>query len=184
MLLDFNIDKSIAATGFLLELEGGTDDMFPLIKKLYYADRSALIGWGQPITGSKLASLEKGPIVSAIYDLLKGKGTEEDLIKWNNFIHRRQPYTIELRKAPDKGLLSKRERGVLEEARRTIAAIRGSIPKWLHKNCPEWSDPGKSSSPIDPSTILRLAKKSEEEIRRLEEANEEIRFLKFLISAR
>lgn len=59
MLLDFNIDKSIAATGFLLELEGGTDDMFPLIKKLYYADRSALIGWGQPITGSKLAS-QKG----------------------------------------------------------------------------------------------------------------------------
>jgi hypothetical protein len=184
MLLDFNIDKAISAAGFLLERQGGSDDMFPLVKKLYYADRTALIQWGQSITGDKLASLEKGPIVSGIYDLLKGKGTEEHQIAWNNYIRRRQPYTIELRKVPDKGLLSKREKRVLEESRQTIAAIRGSIPKWLHKNCPEWSDPGHSSAPIDPSIILRRAKKSEEEIRRLEEANEEIRFLKYLMTAR
>jgi hypothetical protein len=73
---------------------------------------------------------------------------------------------------------------VLEESRRTIGAIRGSIPKWLHKNCPEWTDPGQSSIPIDPSTILRLAKKSEGEIRRLEEANEEGRFLNYLMHSR
>ncbi|MGA3161911.1 MAG: Panacea domain-containing protein [Terracidiphilus sp.] len=183
MLLDFNIDKAIAAAGFLLEQDGGSDDMFPFIKKLYYADRSALIEWGQSITGDRLVSLEKGPILSRIYDFLKGKGTEEDLIKWNNFIQRRQPYTVKLRKAPNFGLLSKREKRVLEASRVTIGAIRGSIPKWLHKNCPEWRDPGHSSSPIDPSTILRKAEVSEEEIRRLEETNEEIRFLKYLIYA-
>ncbi|MGB8031156.1 MAG: Panacea domain-containing protein [Terracidiphilus sp.] len=183
MLLDFDINKAIAATGFLLEREGGSDDMFPLLKKLYYADRLALIEWGQPITGDKLASLAKGPIVSGIYDLLKGKGSEEDLIKWNNFIHRRQPYTIELRKAPNQGILSKREKRVLEESRTIIDAIRGSIPAWFHEHCPEWTDPGRSSSPIDPSTILRLAKKSEEEIQRLEEANQEIRFLKYLMAS-
>jgi hypothetical protein len=184
MLLDFDIDKAISATGYLLEREGGSADMFPLVKKLYYADRSALIEWGQSITGDRLASLEKGPIVSGIYNLLKGKGDEEDQIKWNNFIRRRQPYTIQLRKNPDKGLLSKREQKALEESRKTINAIRGSIPKWLHKHCPEWQDPGHSSIPIDPSNILRLAKKSEEEIRRLEEANQEIRFLKYLMNAR
>ncbi|MGO9318348.1 MAG: Panacea domain-containing protein [Terracidiphilus sp.] len=182
MLLDFNIDKAIAAAGFLLEQDGGSDNMFPFIKKLYYADRSALIGWGQSITGDRLASLEKGPVVSRIYDLLKGKGTEENLIKWNNFIQREHPYTIVVRKSPNKGLLSKRERDILEESRKTISAIRGSIPIWLHKHCPEWSDPGKSSSPIDPSNILRIAKKSEEEIRQLEEANQEIHFLKYLMA--
>jgi len=183
MLLDFDIDKAIAATGFLLERKGGSDDMFPLIKKLYYADRSALIEWGQSITGDKLVSLEKGPIVSGIYNLLKGEGPEENLIKWNNFIQREQPYTIQLRKTPNKGLLSKREKRVLDEARETIDAIRGSIPKWLHKHCPEWTDPGHSSIPIDPSTILRLANKTEEEILRLEEANQEIRFLKYLMAS-
>jgi len=182
MLLDFDINKAIAAAGFLLEREGGSDDMFPLIKKIYFADRSALIEWGQSITGDKLASLAKGPIVSGIYNLLKGKGEEENQIKWNNFIQRREPYTIKLRKAPEKGLLSKREKEVLEKSRMTIDSIRGSIPTWLHRHCPEWTDPGQSSSPIDPSTILRLAQKSEEEIRRLEEANEEIRFLKYLMA--
>jgi Antitoxin SocA-like, Panacea domain len=184
MMLKFNIDKAIAATAYLIEHEGGSDDMFPLIKKLYFADRTALIHWGNSITGDALASLEKGPIVSRIYDLLKGKGAERDLIKWNDVIQKKEPYKIVLRKVPDKGVLSEREKDVLEESRKTIDSIRGSIPKWLHKNCPEWTDPGRSSSPIDPSTILRIAKKSEEEIRRVEEANEEIRFLNYLLGAR
>jgi hypothetical protein len=88
MLLDFNIDKSICATGYLIERAGGCEDMFMLLKKVYFADRSALIGWGQSITGDRLASLEKGPVVSGIYNLLKGAGTQERLIKWNDFIER------------------------------------------------------------------------------------------------
>ena len=141
MLLDFNLDKAISATGLLIERQGGSDDMFMLVKKLYYGDRLALIQWGQSITGDKLASLEKGPIVSGIYDLLKGKGPEGDQIKWNDIIQRRQPFTIVLRKEPNFSLLSKREKDVLDEAQRTISAIRGSVPNWLHKHCPEWSDP-------------------------------------------
>jgi hypothetical protein len=184
MLLDFNIKKAIAATAFLIEREGGTGDLFYLVKELYYADRTALILWGKSITGDSLASLEKGPIVSGIYDLLKGKGDERDQIEWNDVIERGSGYSVALRKSADQGVLSEREKEVLEDARQTIRAIRGSIPKWLHKHCPEWNNPGSSSIPIDPSTILRIAKKSEEEIRQIEEANEEIRLLNFLLGAR
>jgi hypothetical protein len=184
MMLDFKIGKAIAATAFLVDQEGGADDMFLLIKKLYYADRSALIKWGNSITGDSLASLKKGPIVSKIYDLFKGEGKEQDLIQWNDVIRREGPYGIVLRKQADEGVLSQREKEVLEAARRTIDSIRGSVPDWLHKNCPEWTDPGNSSIPIDPSMILRLANKSEEEIREIEEANEELRFLDYLLSAR
>ena len=183
MLLDFNIDKSICATGYLIERAGGCEDMFMLLKKVYFADRSALIGWGQSITGDRLASLEKGPVVSGIYNLLKGAGTQERLIKWNEFIERRQPCKVLLRKTPNYGLLSEREKNALENSQKVISAIRGSVPNWLHKHCPEWRDPGKSSIPIDPSTILRLAKKSEDEIRQIEEANEEVRVLRYLLGA-
>jgi uncharacterized phage-associated protein len=182
MLLDFNIDKAIAAASYLIEREGGKDSMFILLKKLYYADRTALIKWGSPITGDKLASLAKGPVVSGIYDLLKGSGTQRDLIKWNDAIQRAQ-FTVSVRKQTAHGLLSEREKEVLEESRQTINGIRGSVADWLHKHCPEWIDPGRSSRPIDPSIILRMAKKSEEEIRRLEEANEEIRILRRLVAA-
>jgi hypothetical protein len=184
MLLDFDIDKAIAATAYLIEGKGGADDMFCLVKKLYFADRTALIRWGKPVTGDKLASLAKGPIVSGIYDLLKGDGPEEDQIRWNDVIVRKRPYTIVTRKTPNKGVLSDREKEVLDESRKTIDAIRGSIPNWLHKKCPEWTNPGRSSIPIDPSTILRLANKSEDEIRRIEEANEEIRLMNYLLGAR
>jgi Antitoxin SocA-like, Panacea domain len=184
MLLDFDIDKAIAATAYVIERKGGNDDMFCLIKKLYFADRTALIQWGKSITGDKLASLEKGPIVSRIYDLMKGKGEESDQIHWDDVIVRKKPFTITIRKDANKGVLSEREKEVLDEAAQTIDAIRGSIPNWLHKHCPEWQDPGSSSVPIDPSTILRLAQKSEEEIRAIEEANEEIRLMNYLLRAR
>lgn len=184
MLLDFNLKKAIAATALLIEREGGTGDLFYLVKELYYADRTALIRWGKSITGDSLASMGKGPIVSGIYDLLKGRGDEQDQIEWNDVIQRGSSYSFVLRKHPDKGVLSQREREVLAEAHQTIKAIRGSIPDWLHKHCPEWTNPGRSSTPIDPSTILRLAKKSEEEIRRIEEANDEVRRLNFLLGAR
>jgi hypothetical protein len=184
MLLNFSIDKAISATAYMIEREGGTENMFPLLKKLYYADRTALIQWGQSITGDKLVSMEKGPVVSGIYNLMKGEGEERHQIKWEDAIHRTQPYTITIRKKPSYGVLSKREMEALDSARETINAIRGSIPKWLHRNCPEWSDPGKSSSTIDPSEILRLAKKTEEEIRHLEEANEELRLLTYLLQSR
>ncbi|MFZ0914468.1 MAG: Panacea domain-containing protein [Candidatus Korobacteraceae bacterium] len=184
MLLNFDIDKAIAATAYIIERDGGRSDMFPLIKKIYLADRSALIKWGKSITGDSFAALEKGPIVSNIYNLMKQEGEESEQIQWDNVIQKKKPYWIVLRKCAESGVLSEQEKEVLEEARNTINAIRGSIPKWVHKNCPEWTDPGHSSTPIDPSTILRLANKSEEEIQRLEETNEELRFLSRLLATR
>lgn len=184
MLLDFNIQKAVAATAFIIRKDGGKSDMFPLIKKLYYSDRLALVGWGNSITGDSLASLEKGPIVSKIYNLFKGEGELQHLIVWNAAIERRQPYSIVVRNTPGIDVLSQREMDALEKSRVTINAIRGSIPAWLHAHCPEWTNPGKSSSPIDPSTILRLEHKSEEEIQQIEEANEELRFISALLSPR
>ena len=183
MLLNFDLDKAIAATAYLIERDGGVCDMFPLIKKLYYSDRSALIGWGNSVTGDSLASLEKGPIVSTIYDLLKGKVKGEEQIRWNNAIERIPPFAIRVRKDQNRGVLSKRELEVLEQSRVTINAIRGSIADWLHVNCPEWENPGHSSTPIDPSSILRVAKRSEEDIQRVERANEELRFFDSLLKA-
>jgi hypothetical protein len=184
MLLDFHIDKAIAATAYLIERQGGADSMFYVLKKLYYADRTALINWGAPITGDEFASLKKGPVVSGIYDLMKGKGAAQDLSMWNDVFERRNN-TITLKKHPDEGLLSEREKEVLDNSRKTIEGIKGVlISDWLHDHCPEWEDPGDSSIPIDPSTILRKANKSEEEIRKIEHANEELRTLSRLLGTR
>jgi len=183
MRLNFNIDKAIAATAYLIDREGGQSDMFPLIKQLYYSDRSALVSWGNSVTGDSLASLKKGPIVSTIYNLMKGIGTNNNLIKWNNAIERTPPHTIRIRKQTNQDVLSERELEILEKSRLKINSIHGSIADWLHVNCPEWENPGQSSKPIDPSTILRKEKIPEERILQIESENEEIRFMESLLSA-
>jgi len=182
MLLDFEIKKAIAATAHLLELRNGSDDIFFLIKKLYYADRIALIGWGKTITGDSLVSMDSGPVVSTIYDLMKGKGKEENLILWKDVICKGKGHSFFLRKQADKDVLSQRELTALESSHQTIGSIRGKVSDWLHRNCPEWKNPNGSSIPIDPSQILRLAKKTEGQIKETEQANEEIRFLNRLLS--
>lgn len=182
MLLNFDIQKAIAATAYLVEREGGVENMYTLLKKLYYADRIALINWGKSITGDKLVSMDKGPIVSKIYDLLKDKGTDNNLIAWKDVVSREPNYRIILRKKTDMGVLSEREMEALEESRNRINRIRGSIGEWLVKNCPECKHPEGTSMPIDPATILRIAGKTEEQIREIEEDNEEIRILNYLLN--
>lgn len=183
MLLEFDIKKAVAATAFLIERKGGSEDMYVLIKKLYYADRTALIKWGKSITGDSLASMDQGPVVSTIYDLFKGKGSERNLIEWHDALRRKANFEIVARKAADKGFLSERELAVLRGAASTIDGIRGSIGKWLHHNCPEWQNPQGSSIPIDPSQILRIAKKSEGQIQEIERTQEELRFVSYLLGA-
>lgn len=184
MLLDFDIEKAIAATSYLIRRNGGTSDMFVLIKKLYYADRTALIKWGKPITGDSFASLKKGPVVSKICYLFKGKGSEANLIEWDTFIHMTERFKVSLRKIPDETSLSERELAVLDESDKTIDKIKGSISDWLHENCPEWTDPHGGSLPIDPNVILRKSGKDEEEIQEVEEANLAVQFAKYLIGPR
>ncbi len=184
MHLDFNIKKAIASAAAILERQGGKDSMFFLVKKLYYADRTALMNWGNSITGDELVSMKRGPAVSIIYDLLKNKGTKENLALWNEAFQR-SGNTVSLKNHPNTGVLSLREKEALEKARRTIDGIHNiPIYLWLHDNCPEWQDPGDSSYPIYPETILKLAHKSDEEIQSLERANEEIRSLNRLMDTR
>ena len=183
--MDFDIKKAISAASYLILRKGGEEGMFVLIKKLYWADRTALIKWGKSITGDSFSSMDKGPVVSTIYDLLKGCGPDDYQIEWDNVISRRnRNFRIVLRKPVDTAPLSEREMQVLNQASAIIDSIRGSIPLWLHKHCPEWTNPHGSSIPIDPGQILRLEKKTEEEIRRIEESNDEVRLINRLLSPR
>jgi hypothetical protein len=186
MLLEFDIKKSIAATAYLVNKQGGSDAMFFVLKKLYYADRTALIDWGMSITGDELASMDSGPVVSGIYDLFKGRGLQKNLAEWNDAILR-IGNTVSLKKLVTLDVLSEREIETLDKAGEIIEGVRrkgSSVAEWLHGECPEWENPNGSSIPIDPSVILRKAGKTEDQILETEKANEEIRFMNQILGAR
>ncbi len=173
MKLRLDIDKAIAATAYLIQKAGGRYDVFVLLKTLCWADRTALIRHGRTITGDKLVSMDKGPVVSGIYDLIKGKEIArppDALTKWRKYITEGESHSLRVKDAPEMGFLSVREMEILDDAFRTISEVPPYwLSDWMHVNFPEWKDPEGSSAAIDPIEILKTAQKSNEEIQAIEE---------------
>jgi uncharacterized phage-associated protein len=185
MLLNFDIEKTIAAVAYLVQREGGELDVFLAIKALYVADKDALIQWGKTITGDSFVSMDKGPVLSTTYNLFKGEGPESEQAVWNANISGRVNHKVHLLHDVPLDALSEREIEALESARLQIQSMPPwRVARWLHDNCPEWQDPRGSSMPIDPSVILREAGISEEEIQGIEESNQAIQFAKYLLGSR
>jgi len=148
-----------------------------LIKLLYWADRTALIKRGLPITGDKMVSMPHGPVLSGILDLINmGVGEEEDH-PWFEYISEPERYEVCSKKTePETDECSRWELLLLDE----IDDRLGHLNKWalraLSHELPEWEDPHGSSVPIDPAEILRAEGRSSREIERIAEDAEELRF--------
>jgi uncharacterized phage-associated protein len=57
----------------LLELHGDRMEYVRLLKLLYIADREMMAEAGAPITGDRAVAMDHGPVLSHVYDLVKGK---------------------------------------------------------------------------------------------------------------
>lgn len=183
MTFTFNIHKAIASTGYFYNLNGGKITVLKLVKMLYYADRLALQELHYPITGDSFASLKNGPIVSGIYDLVKGVygGGRQKL--WNEYIGKRAGHTIPLVKSPSLNSLSKSELRILKSSFEKIVGMSyDRLVRWTHK-FPEWEDPGRSSKRIDPKTILKHTPLTDEEIEDVEAEVKHINFANRVLGA-
>lgn len=175
----------MAATGYVLNKSEGADTVFFLLKTLYVADRTFLLRRGRTITGDKFVSMDKGPVLSILYDLMKGKADPENQTQWSHFFSAREGNDVRLKSLPDLDYLSEAEIEVLDEAIKQIAELRKSgksISDWCHENFPEWEAPHGSSIPIDPAQILRLQKVPESEISELENEVGAVTLVKSLLS--
>jgi antitoxin SocA-like protein len=186
MTFRLDIDKALAATAYLIQKAGGRFDVFVLLKTLYYADRTSLIKYGRTITGDKFVSMNKGPVLSKIFDLIRGKeipGDPHALAKWKKFISERESHLLRLKETPELGFLAVRDMEILDEAFHTISQIPPYwLAEWTHRVLPEWEDPKGSSKAIDPVKILKSAKKSDKEIAEIEEELASINSLKTLLA--
>ncbi len=179
----FDIKKTIAALGFLARRQGAKLDMFLSIKRLYAADRHALKSWGKTITGDKMVSMDKGPVLSTVYNLFKGEGTADNLREWRSYFGDTVNNTIHLKRPANLEILSEEETDALEAAQDEI----GSVAPWdladfLHDLYPEWEDPHGGMRPIDPAKILRTEGRTEDEIRMIEESAENFKEIEKLFS--
>lgn len=60
------------AVEYLLEKHGGRLNYTKLIELLYLADREMINQTGYPITGDSYCLVKNGPVLSRVYDLIRG----------------------------------------------------------------------------------------------------------------
>ena len=151
----FNEKRAAQAAARLLRRHGGPMEYFKLIKLLYLADRRVFIESGLPITGDRMVSMEHGPVLSGVYDLIKGEATGDG--SWRAYVQSAPDYRVAWTGCEDDEELSDGEREALDEVHAEFGSMGfGQIRHATHQ-LDEWHDPGKSSRLIDPREILASA---------------------------
>ena len=168
--LHFNEAKATQAAACFLRLRGGKMSYIKLIKLLYLLDREALLRWGRTVTTDRHVSMDKGPVVSQIYDLIREEQPPGSFGGyWRAYISAPQDWEVRLLSDPPGDELSRAEESLIEE----IYRIHGTKSRWeLVRYChdlPEWRDPEGSALPISYTDILRAGAKPEDEIAAIDE---------------
>lgn len=166
----FNEAKATQAAARLLRNRGGRMSYMKLIKLLYFADREALLQWNRSITTDVYVSMDNGPVVSKIYNLIQEEDRPGSRGIWSQYISHPNGFDVELLSAnPPLEELSEAEENLLDR----IFEKYGHLNRWdlvkLSHDLPEWQDPHGSAFPIEYRDIFRAEKRTASEIAALEQ---------------
>ena len=166
----FHPHKAVAAAAMFLKMHGKPMKYLGLLKMLYMADRLALKRMEQPITGDRYVSMDFGPVLSGVYDLIKGKPVDDALPFWSESISTRDAnHTVYLLNDPGDEELCEAEEEIIREVYQTCGHYDRFALADLTHDFPEWQDPHGTSVPISPEDILRNVGKSDEEIEEIQQ---------------
>lgn len=169
------------AARFLSLAPGRRLPYMSLIKLMYFADREALARWASPITDDHYYSLDNGPILSGVKELIDEGPSFEDGF-WASFISAPANYMVDLIDDPGVSELSKAEIALIDE----IFERYGKLNRWqlrdeTHK-LPEWKDPEGSAIPIRIEDILEATGLSPVDAREAAAEIQSIRKVQALLS--
>ncbi|MGL6073231.1 MAG: Panacea domain-containing protein [Fimbriiglobus sp.] len=145
----FQFKKSLQAVGVILKAHNGKMERLRLLKLLYIADRELLAEAGCTLTGDQPFAMKHGPVLSKLYDLIKGTAKNEE---WDTVIDR-DHYQMVLKSDIGYGSLSRCELNKLYEVCSRyenldtfdLVDITHSFKEWILSY-----DPSRStSSPMD-----------------------------------
>jgi uncharacterized phage-associated protein len=140
-----DIPKTIQALALLLKATPCVRrEYLSLLKILYIADRESLADVGRPITGDLAVAMENGPVLSGVYDLVNANVSDDDLQRWQDYLHR-DNYDLELICDPGVDQLTPYEQRKLGEVAerykdcswRDMIRITHDLPEWV------WNQPNR-----------------------------------------
>jgi uncharacterized phage-associated protein len=172
----FNFDerKAAAAAAYLLSLEGSRMNYMRLLKLLYLAERQSLATLRRPIIGDTPYSMDQGPVLSRVYDLIKANKPGSP---WGDMIGRDSRYEVQLKAAPNFDALSDAEIEILRQASELYRKHDQWALRDITHDFPEWEDPHGSSIEIPLERILATFGKETDEVERVRQnAREQMYF--------
>ncbi|SRR5579883_197874 len=183
----FNPEKAVEAAAEFLKLRGKRPMKYlGLIKQLYTADRIAFERLDQPITGDSYVSMKYGPVLSNVYDLIKGLGDESDRDIWSKYIKTlHDDYKVFLKGDPGINNLCRAELKIIHEVYEKVGHLDDfELAEKTHKEFPEWQNPLPNAKvlPIHVEEILKNVGKSDEEIEEIQKKVEKEDYLDYLLN--
>lgn len=177
----FDFRKTMHAVAHLLRDEPSKRmNYMRLIKLLYIADRQSVAETGRPITGDTAVAMDRGPVLSHVYDLVRGSHAFTP--EWSGFF-RRVGYELQMIEDPGNSHLSRYEARKLTHVKEQyadkdewdLARETHCFDEW-RKNQPE---PGSSRN-IAMRDIFEAVGKIEEYDQVQREVRAQYRFTKLL----
>jgi uncharacterized phage-associated protein len=163
----FNVGKAAQVIAFLARERGGQINYITAVKLAYLADRRFLELYDLPILNDDLVSMEHGPVNSQTYDLLKGVGSVHRRRVWERYVltNRKKHLVRVARELSEDQFtrLSEAEIEVLKEVSKKYARFEDpfALIEWIHENCKEWEDVGKTSKPLPYERVLEAVGKKD-----------------------
>ncbi len=161
--------KVAQMAAFFGQKQGGVINVLKLTKLLYLADRESLTRYGRPITYDRPVSMPHGPVLSRTLDLIDGFVSGAPAAQWDEWISTRSNHDVAVKREisrPDLDELSGADLDVLENVWRQFGGMDlWTLRDWTHSNCPEWTDPHGSSTPIEDESWLRSVGTPDEQVR-------------------
>ena len=177
IIFKFDPEKTVQVAAMFLKLHGKSMKYLGLLKLIYMADRLSLERINQPLTGDNYVSMEYGPVLSRVYDFIKGNQIS-GINLWKTYIvNGQENHTVKLISDPGTGELSRREEKIIKEIYEECGNYdRFDLVNITHE-FPEWQDPKKLNpprkvTPINNIKILKVIGKTENEINEIKETVE------------
>ena len=161
----FSEQKVAQMAAYFLQRRGGRMAYIKLMKLLYLADRESMDRYSAPMSHDSHVSMPQGAVLSATLNLITGQIQSP---VWRSWVTPEASFEVSLTRDviefDDLDELSEADLEIMDHVWEQFGQMRRwELVNYTHDHLPEWVDPGRSSSPINPRAVFRALGRDEQQ---------------------
>jgi hypothetical protein len=152
-----NFQKAMETAGLFLTFSGGRMHNVRLMKLMYMADRRCLEEEARTITGDQFYAMQKGPILSTIHNIIRGRDYRTHL--WRHYF-KEDKHDVVIATDTGTGELCLFEKDIIRSVHREtegkdVVQLTHTFPEWKkYESLLNAPSPSRRSYPISLQDVL------------------------------